>query len=294
MPKKISKQFDDLPPTLAAFAREDFERRLALDAAMSQMMIALAVGAVVLSFVASAIGTVPIQGVASVAAPVVLVLLWVLMSTTTAKVTRGLPPLAQIAHHPAQQLETRIAQALEQKPVMRWARLMTYHRLATLRHRQGRFEEAAEICHAILSQPLNGPAAGAKPHLLLMLVEANLGARNLTGAYHALEQLHATRLSLVESLQRLVLATRYELMVGAFGETMQNARSKIEMAELMPVPQCGAMHAMLATAAQRTGEAKKSAWLWERANLLTSPEMLDRLKASGFEIRTVEEPEEEA
>ena len=49
------------------------------------------------------------------------------------------------------------------------------------------------------------------------------------------------------------------------------------MAELMPVPQCGAMNAMFATAARGMGYARLTRWLWDRAVLLCSDEQLRQL-----------------
>ncbi|CAN0363210.1 unnamed protein product, partial [Ectocarpus sp. 4 AP-2014] len=143
-----------------------------------------------------------------------------------------------------------------------------------LRHRQRRFDEAAEICYALLCEDLRGPAASVKPHLLLMLAESKLESRDPAGAYHALDALYHTRLSLVEALQRLALQTRYELMIGAHDSALHQGKRKIELAELMPLAQCGAMHAMLAYAAEQSGQTKIAAWLWERTKLISPPALL--------------------
>jgi hypothetical protein len=184
--------------------------------------------------------------------------------------------------------EDALNEMLSVKPVMRWARHLSYHRLAGMRHLQRRFTETAAICLCLLNQPLKGPAAATRPHLLLMLAEAQLEVGNLPGAYHALAHLQQTRLGLAQSLQRLAIQTRYELAVGAYDQALHRARAKVELAELMPAKHCAAMHAMLATAAQRAGETRQSAWLWERTRLLAGPDLMQQFEQGGFSMAVVE------
>lgn len=231
----------------------------------------------------------PVLGVLStLIAPMVLLGLWFWLTISTARVGRVLPLLSELLTTDHAQAQVTLDEVLGYRPVMRWARLLTYHRLATLRHVQRRFAETVSICLCLLNQPLKGPAAAARPHLLLMLAEAQLEVGNLPGAYHALAHLQQVRLGLAESLQRLSIQTRYELSVGAYASALHRSRAKVELAELMPPAHCATMHAMLATAAQHQGQARLANWLWERTHLLASPTLADQLAQGGFGIGIVE------
>src|SRR5690606_16278358 len=109
-------------------------------------------------------------------------------------------------------------------------------------------------------------------------------------AYPPLRELHAMPLSLAEQLQRLALQTRYELLIGRHGEAVRDVKRKVELAELMPAAQCGAMHAMLATAADRARQKELGAWLWERAKLLLTPSQLAQIAAGRFGVTATGEP----
>ncbi|XAM01314.1 hypothetical protein OT109_07955 [Phycisphaeraceae bacterium D3-23] len=213
--------------------------------------------------------------------------IWLPITLTTQRVARTLPQIGAAITTDPERAERLIADALKRKPVMAWGRLLTYHRLAALRHQQHNFDETADICQNILSQPLTGPAAAARPSLLLMLTEAHLARGNLVGAYHTLSELHRTRLGLAGAMQRLALQTRYALKAGAYEHALDHGREKMQLAELMPPPQCGAMHAMLADAAKKTGRDKLASWLWERAKLISPPHLLDQLQQGAFDVDVV-------
>ena len=265
------------------FDPERFEKQIALDDMLRGLIIA--------GVVCSVLVTLLLPGLAIVSgliAPAVVLGLWLWLSVSTARVARSLTTFGELMAAEPDQAEDALREMLSVKPVMRWARLLSYHRLAGLRHLQRRFAETSAICLCLLSQPLKGPAAATRPHLLLMLAEAQLEIGNLPGAYQALAHLQQTRLGLAQSLQRLAIQTRYELAVGAYDHALRRARVKVELAELMPAKHCAAMHAMLATAAQRAGEARQSDWLWERTRLLAGPELLQQLEQGGFGIAVVE------
>jgi hypothetical protein len=209
-------------------------------------------------------------------------LLWIWLSSVSAKVWQGLKQItAQLRSDPAQ-AETRLAQYLRRMPLHRSARLLLYHRMAILRHRQRRFAEVASICHSLLSYQM-GPAERVRPHLLLLLVEASLAEKDHVSAYLGLTQLCAAPLNLIESLQCMALRTRYELAVGHYESALVDVGHKVELAEMMPAPQCGVMHAMLAAAAA-AAPGKQPAladWLWRRAELFCGSERLEELACSG-------------
>jgi hypothetical protein len=273
MPKDLTNPFDP----------KRFEKQIAFDDMMRGLLIAGVAMAILLTLLLP--GMVLISGLI---APAVVLGLWLWMSVSTARVARSLATFGELMVNEPKQAEDALGDMLSVKPVMRWARLLSYHRLAGLRHLQRRFAETAAICLCLLSQPLKGPAAATRPHLLLMLAEAQLEIGNLPGAYHALAHLQQTKLGLAQSLQRLAIQTRYEITIGANDAALHRARAKVELAELMPAKHCAAMHAMLATAAERAGQSRQSDWLWERTRLLASPELMQQLEQGGFGIAVVE------
>lgn len=274
-------------PTLAPFDPAEFERRLWIDDAIRRTIYGISFALFAFALITPFVVAVQHQHLASLAVVVALPILWVWLSLSTTSVARMLPEIGTNITADPQRAEALIATALDKKPVMRWARMLTYHRLAAMRHHQRRFAETASLCEHVLNQPLLGPAASARPSLLLMLTEAHLAQNNLAGAYHALDELHRTRLGLAGAIQRLALQTRYALKAGHYEHALEHGRQKIELAELMPQPQCTAMHAMLATAAQKAGRERLAQWLWERAKLLSPPGLLDQLAQGAFDIEVV-------
>lgn len=280
-------------PAAGTFDRARFDRQKRNDALMNRSLGVIAGCALLVALLLPSVGLPGIWAVLSLAAPIVLLACWLVLTQTTAQVGRVLPMISELIERDPAAAQLAIDKALSRYPVLRWARLLTYHRLATLRHRQRRFDEAAEICYALLCEELRGPAASVKPHLLLMLAESKLETRDRAGAYHALDSLYHTRLSLVEALQRLALQTRYELMIGAHGSALHQGKRKIELAELMPLAQCGAMHAMLAYAAEQSGQDRIARWLWERTKLISPPALLAQFERGGFNLGVVEAQSED-
>lgn len=265
------------------FDPNTFNKQIEIDNLMRATMIGLAVLAGLAAVLMPSVSL-----LSGLVAPCVIIGLWLWWSTSTAKAGKTLSEVGGLMASDPEQASQLISQALAQRPVMRWARLLTYHRLAGLRHVQRRFNESAAICLCLLAQPLRGPAATIRPHLLLMLAEAELERDNLPGAYHALAHLQQTRLSLIEALQRLTLQTRYELAAHAYDAALHRSRAKVELAELMPAPHCAAMHAMLATAAQRRGNTRLADWLWERTRLLAPDALRDQLERGHFGVEVVD------
>lgn len=265
------------------FDPERFAKQIAVDDMMRGLLITGVVSAILLTMLLPGMAL-----ISGVLAPMVVLALWFWMSVSTARVARSLASFGGLMATDAQQAEQQLDEMLKAKPVMRWARLLSYHRLAGLRHLQRRFTETAAICLCLLNQPLKGPAAATRPHLLLMLAEAQLEVGNLPGAYQALAHLQQTRLGLAQALQRLAIQTRYELTIGANDAALHRARAKVELAELMPAKHCAAMHAMLATAARRAGQLRQADWLWRRTQLLAEPGDLEQLEQGGFGLAVVE------
>jgi len=273
-----SEEQSDAQPlrTVPVFEARHLTRQMGVDALLRTALLAV-IGAGLMVALWWQVSV----SVAGVAALVVVVGAWLILNTASARISRELPHLAAMIEAEPERAEDRLAVLLSTKPLLGWVRLMLYHRLAGLRHRQRRYGESLAIASAVLPHRL-GPAREARPHLLLMLTEAALERRDLIRAYHALSELYDLRLSLTEALQRLALQTRYEVMCGHPGAALYRTGQKVQLAELMPAAQCGAVHAILATAARRTSERDLAHYLWQRAELLCTPDQLDELKAGGF------------
>ena len=102
-----------------------------------------------------------------------------------------------VAIDPETILASRVFQGVEQKGTPSLADFCDVRLMETLGYRSfllsdgiclRRFAEAAAIAHAVLRQPLGG-AENIRANLLLMLVEARLECRDLSGAFAALNEL---------------------------------------------------------------------------------------------------------
>jgi hypothetical protein len=273
------------PAPGVVYTHERFAREIWIDSAIRRALAVVAVVALIGLVLFDRTGT--MLGLAVV---MVLVFAWIGISMIGANVWRSLPGVtAMIGRDPAA-AEAHLAALMKRRPVMRWVRLLLYHRLAAIRHRQHKFAESAAICRSVLSEPL-GPARRQRASLLLMLAEASLQCRDLHGAYAALCDLQGERLGLAERLQRLAIQTRYEVLAGHDRAALHGVRQKLLMAELMPAEHCGAMHAMLTASAKRAGKHELADWLWRRSELLVGREQLDRLIRGAFAIGVVGPPE---
>lgn len=197
---------------------------------------------------------------------------WFLYSLLSARTAQQLPRITELIEVHREEAEATLAAALRRFPLQRSIRLLLYHRLAVLQHQSKHFEETASICQTLLSYNL-GHAQDVRSHLLLMLAESMLQRHDLMGAWRALIHLHWQRLNLIEALQVVGLQARYEVAAGHDAAALEGLENKIAMAELMPAPQCGAVHATLAQAARRI-EHPRTQWLQRRTELLCTVEQL--------------------
>ena len=204
---------------------------------------------------------------------------YVAMMMQSAKATAALAQATVATETDPQRAESKLSDALKRTPLVRSLRLLLYHRLALLRHRQGRYDEAARICDGVLAIPL-GRARSVQSSLLLLLCESRLETRDLLGAYAALRELYRLRIGLAEALQRLMLRTRYEVMAGYDASALERLESRLELAEVMPHQQCAAMHALLALAAERS-RSEHAPRLRAKAELLCPPQQLEAIRSGG-------------
>ncbi len=86
---------------------------------------------------------------------------WIWMSLGGARTAQMLAIITAHLEHDPIHAESLIAQSLRRWPVPRSLRLLLYHRLAVLRHRQQRLGECAAICDALLNYRLGAADPGA-------------------------------------------------------------------------------------------------------------------------------------
>lgn len=264
---------------LPSFSPSRLQRELAFD---STLRAAALLGLFLAFFVLLSFG--PGSSVLKLVLIVFMVLAWVGLNLTGARVAQSLPGLANVLENNPAAGETALVSLMNKRALPRWVRLMLTHRQAVLRHRQQNFAESSAIAQTLLTTPRPGPAASHRGPLLLLLVEARLELRDAHGAWLALVELSRTPLGLTEALQRLALRTRYELLVGQSEETLKGLEQKTRLAELMPAPQCGALHAMFATAAKHAGRDGLHTQLRSRVELLCSEDEIVQMLEGGLLI----------
>jgi hypothetical protein len=123
------------------------------------------------------------------------------------------------------------------------------------------------LCRALLGERLGSLRGLSKPSLLL-LSDDLLHMGDLRGAYEALGRLYQQRLSLPEALTLQQLQLEYLARVGAFEPMLEQVKTKVQLAELMPSVHAARTQAFLALAALKTGREALGRWLLRRAELL--------------------------
>jgi hypothetical protein len=260
------------------FTHRRLRRQLALDAGL-RLLVTLGVVAMLVAVSWQAGGS----WVAVTLAVVLALGAWMLINGISARTSSQLSRLTVMVERDRAGAEDRLAWHLKRMPLLRWVRLLLYHRLALLRHHQQRYDEAAAICQALLGYRL-GPAEGTRPSILLLLAEAQIERGDASGAYPAVAALYAMSLPLIESMQRLALQTRYELLAGYPNHALWQHQRKVRLAELMPAGHDGAVHAMLATAADRCQQPALADWFWRRVRLLATDQQRRQFEQGRFTL----------
>ncbi|MCC6680109.1 MAG: hypothetical protein IT445_04310 [Phycisphaeraceae bacterium] len=239
-----------------------------------QLMVDILLRLVVLLLIAAALVSMVLLEESGVLAAVILVAMivaaWLWLGTVNARVLQQLDNLLVLIEQDQAQAESMLVNLMQQRGLMRWVRLLLYQRLALLRHRQQKFDEAVAVVRAVLGRHM-GPAESVRASLLLLLVEADLKTGQMHEAYHGLCALAMRPLPLIEQVQRMALQTQYEVMLGYSHAALHDVWRKVSLAELMPPAQCGAWHAQMAKAAQHARQQRLAQWLNERARLLSQP-----------------------
>jgi hypothetical protein len=200
----------------------------------------------------------------------VVLIFWVVSGFSQAGVWQEMARASQlIDSHPAlaeHMLWNVGRRMLVQAPI----RANFYYRLSLLRFRQRRYGEAAQIAEDLIEMD-HKTLRQHRANLLLMLTECALRLGDLNGAYRGLMSLHPMNLSLLESLQRLLLRTLYESNTRRYDHVVYDWREKVISADLMPQAQCRLMHDLLAAGAKQSGMPDLAHWLTQRAQLLGEP-----------------------
>jgi len=272
-PEDATPDHDDTPgEPVPAFDPRRFDRQLQVDAWLRALLL---MAVIVVLFATAFVGA--DNTLMSAVAILLVIGTWIAVSVINARVSQQLPAVTAMIDAGDPEAEPRLAALLRRRALFRWVRLLLYHRVAMLRHRQHNPAEAAAVCAAVLGQPL-GPARQVAASLNLIDADARLTLGDLQGTYAAIARLHQQKLSLQEALQRMALQTRYEVAAGLDEQTIDGLRRKLAMIDLLPASQCGEVHATLAVAAHRAGRAETARWLAARAVLLCQPEQLTSLR----------------
>jgi hypothetical protein len=166
-----------------------------------------------------------------------------------------------------EQAETQIEQALRTFSLFRTSKLLGLHHLAVLRHAQRRWDEAAELCRALLRTRL-GNLRGLSRQSRLILADSLLEMGDLRGAHQAIAALYAERLTLAEALNLLGVQLDYGWRVHAWEAMLEGAATKVQLAELMNTANGARAQALMALAAKRLGREPWRQWLQKRVELL--------------------------
>ncbi len=251
--------------TIGVYRPRQANRAVAQDEAVHRYLFM----GLILCFVLSAMEAPPGAWLWSGVAWVVLIF-WVVTGFSQARMWQEMARASQVIDaHPAL-AEHMLANVGSKRVIQAPIRVNYYYRLSLLRFRQHRYGEAAQIADDLLEMD-HKTLRQHKANLLLMRTECALRLNDQVSAYRGLSELHPMELSLLESLQRLLLRTLYESNTRRYEHVMYDWRGKVMSADLMPQAQCRLMHDLLATGASQSGMPDLAHWLTERAQLLGEP-----------------------
>ena len=230
---------------------------------------------------------------------ILFLLVWYALNRISVQAIQQLPALTALIDQDPAEAERRLEAALDRRPMQQAIRLLLYHRLAVLRHRQGRYAQAAAIATTVLSQQgralraldstgemgirgTDSDGAGTiQVHLLLLMVDCRLRCGDLVGAYWGLVDLQRMRLTIVDLLQVLTLQTRYEMATGHTAAALRQIEQKMKLFELLPATECGVMNALLSIAAKVQHQYPLARRLQQRARLMCTAEQFTALMATN-------------
>lgn len=292
VPSEDSPEFRRPPAGLSTFA----PWRMTLDLVVDRALWIVALVVLIFLLVGASSWTQQITTM-TILAIVGAVAGWMMLNMLSARTHREVTDMAGLIEHDATSAEQYLARLMRRRPLLRWVRLLLYHRMALLRHAQGKYDESSQICRSLVERPM-GQAERVRANALLTLAHARMQLEDYAGAYEAIVRLQTTPLSLLERMTLLSLRTRYELGVEQFASAVSGAYDKVQLSELMPPVLCGSLHVMLGRAAEAVGDEQMADWMNRRAALLLTEEQLADARSGrnvdGFELSVVsEEPKPE-
>jgi hypothetical protein len=200
--------------------------------------------------------------------------IWFWLAINSAKGSRAAaesPSL--IAAGQYEEAERNIEQTVKTFSLVRTVKLQSLHHLALLRHAQRRWQEAAQLARALLSQRL-GALKSLSKSARLLLADSLLQLNDLRGAYESIASLYQEELTLGETLNLLVVQAEYSVRVGGWQPMLMNLMTKIKLAELLPAAISAQTQACFALAARKVGRQDLESWLRGRVELLAAREKL--------------------
>jgi len=220
----------------------------------------------------------PLLDRAGISAIIVLVLIgaaWLALSIGSVRGSRITADSSSlIAAGQFEAAEQNIAQAIESFSIFRTVKLMSLHHLAVLRHAQNRWQDAAILSRALLTQRLGKTMNGLDRSSRLLLAESLLELGDLNGVHDNLARLYDQRLSLRDALNLLVVQTNYLGCISAWEQMLQQVMTKVELSELLPTQHAARTQAFLALAAKKADRADLADWLRRRVELLCDVQKL--------------------
>jgi hypothetical protein len=261
----------------AAIAR--MRRAITLGIAVRALLWAAAVASLICAWLMPS--SPPVDGRIAL---IVVAVLWVTLSVRSWQSTRlnaDVPHLLATGEFDA--AEEQIDRSLRSFSLFRPIKLVALHQLAVLRMAQGKFADAATICHELLGHRL-GMMGSLSRSSRLMLAQALLEQGEPRQAVMPLASLSGERLSLAETLNLLHLELDYGARVGDWQRMFDGYMGKVQLAEVMPAGASARVQASLALAARQVGRADVADWLSRRAALLADPAELVRQRPALAEI----------
>lgn len=232
------------------------------------------VGLMIAMLIVALAGPITGLGASSGAAVAAILVIWMFLqarSLQRAQMAGGSPGLIAAGQYDL--AEQSIARSFSGFALQPNAKLLSVYHLAMLRKAQDRHPETVLLCQALLEK--RGKALGEmeKP-VRLLLANSMLRQGNLHGCHEAIAGLYEHRLDLPQAMELLALELELQARSGAWGQMLNNAPSKIDLAEVMPPDRSAVVQAFLSLAARESGLSDLSHWLKKRVTLLSDPQKL--------------------
>ena len=166
--------------------------------------------------------------------------------------------------------EQQLGQSLRSFSLLRSTKLIGLQQLATLRHAESKWADAARICRE-LSNRRGGtgrPGSGFDVQNRLMLAESLVELGDVHGAGVELLGLASLQLDLRETLLLTLVRLDVQSRMGHWEAMMADPQATMNLIELMPTVPAARAYALMALAADRVKAAGWRALFARRATLL--------------------------